>query len=176
MLFQELYTWRNWWVLQLSRHPAQIKRPISHSSLYPQTSREMRHPAPPPPQTFFGREAFPSILPLGEVKLVSYSVFILTVFLTLKNFLYWCIVDLQCCVIFRCTESNAFIYTHISILFQILFHLIYFRIWWVVDKASSDQWSLSEPWKSVMVTCPGVSVTKNVWPFFHSFRTQGYIL
>ena len=42
-------------------------------------------------------------------------------------------------------KSNAFIYMHISILFQILFHLIYFRIWWVVDKASSDQWSLSEP-------------------------------
>ena len=42
-------------------------------------------------------------------------------FFNLIFILYWSIVDLQCCVSFRCTESDSVIHTPISILFQILF-------------------------------------------------------
>ena len=35
--------------------------------------------------------------------------------------LYWSIVDLQCCVSFRCTADDSVIHVHTPILFQILF-------------------------------------------------------
>ena len=45
-------------------------------------------------------------------------------FLTFKTIFYWCIVDLQCCVSFRCTAKwYRYIYRYISIyiIFQIPF-------------------------------------------------------
>ena len=41
---------------------------------------------------------------------------------------YWLIVDLQCCVSFKCTEGDSVIHTHLFILFQVLFSYGYHKI------------------------------------------------
>ena len=60
----------------------------------------------------------PNFLSLKEI--VLHVGFVLCFVGFCFSFFYWSIVDLQCCVSFRCIANDSYIY--IYILFQILFH------------------------------------------------------
>ena len=78
---------------------------------------------------------FPSMLStLIFIPLVyTLSLFLNLIFIIL----HWCIVDLQCCVS-AVQQSDSVIHMHISILFQILFHIGYYRLFSRVPCATQE--------------------------------------